>query len=251
MDHKLLLNFAMQAGEIMLRSGAETYRVEDTIMRILSVYDFESIEVFVTPTGIIATIDDKNIEMTTKLKRINSRTIRLDKVALVNDLSRKYVLGKISLQDAIEELKKIDKISPYQPLILISVTGLTSAFFTIVFGGNYKDFLISLSIGIILGIIQRLFINLQLSRFLADMLGGFLVGFLALLLTSIIPSINFDNIIIGSIMPMVPGVAITNAIRDTIEGNLLSGISRGVEAFFVAISIATGVAIALKVWLPF
>ena len=83
------------------------------------------------------------------------------------------------------------------------------------------------------------------------MLGGFLVGFLALLLTSIIPSTNFDNIIIGSIMPMVPGVAITNAIRDTIEGNLLSGISRGVEAFFVAISIATGVAIALKVWLPF
>lgn len=251
MNFKLLLKFAMQAGEIMLRSGAETYRVEDTIMRILSVYDLEIIEVFVTPTGIITTIDDQKIEMTTKLKRIKSRSIRLDKVALVNDLSRKYVEGQISLKDAIEELKIIDKTPPYHPLIIISATSFTSAFFTIVFGGNLRDCLISLSIGIILGIIQRLFINLQVSRFLTDIIYGFLIGFSALLLTTIIPLTNLDYIIIGSIIPLVPGVAITNAIRDTIEGNLLSGISRGIEALFIAISIATGVGIILKLWFHF
>lgn len=251
MQHKLLIKFAMQAGEIMLRSGAETYRVEDTIVRILSVYNLDVIEAFVTPTGIFATIDDKTIEMTTLVKRIRFRSIRLDKVTLVNDLSRKFVSRKISLNDAINELKIIDQTPPYSSYIIISATGLVSAFFTIVFGGNIKDSLISLIIGFFLGIIQHSLKNIKTSRFLIDLICGSLIAFCALLFSTVIPSTSLDYIIIGSIMPLVPGVAITNAIRDTIEGDLLSGVSRGVEALFIAISIAIGVGIILKIWFSF
>ncbi|NLK21083.1 MAG: threonine/serine exporter family protein [Epulopiscium sp.] len=248
MKHKMLLRFAMQAGEIMLRSGAETYRVEDTIHRILSVYNLDVIEAFVTPTGIFATIDDKSIEMTTLVKRIKYRSIRLDKVTLVNDLSRKFVEGKISLTHAINELNVIDKTPPYPSHIIIGATGLASSFFTLVFGGTLIDFLVSFAIGICLGIMQLYFNKAKASRFLVDLIGGCLIGVLALISTLFIFQVNLDQIIIGSIMPLVPGVAITNAIRDTIEGDLLSGVSRGVEAFFIAVSIAVGVGVALKIW---
>lgn len=248
MQHKLLLKFAMQAGEIMLRSGAETSRVEDTIGRILSVYNLDVVEAFVTPTGIFATIDDEAIEMTTLVKRIRYRSTRLDKVALVNDLSRKFVAGNIALPDAMIQLNKIDQTPPYPPYISISATGLVSAFFTVVFGGNLRDCVVSLIIGTFLGFMQHYFIKAKSSRFLIDLIGGCLIGTLALLFTKLIPMTNLDPVIIGSIMPLVPGVAITNAIRDTIEGDLLSGVSRGVEAFFVAVSIATGVGIVLKIW---
>jgi uncharacterized membrane protein YjjP (DUF1212 family) len=251
MQYKILLKFAIQAGEIMLRSGAETYRVEDTIKRILSVHNLDVIEAFVTPTGIFATIDDETIEMTTLVKRIQYRSIRLDKVTLVNNLSRKFVENKISLFDAIDELNKIDKTPPYPYYIMIGATGLVSAFFSAVFGGNIRDCLISFLIGISLGLMQHLFYKTKASRFLIDLVGGSLIGFLALLFTRFIPLTHLDQIIVGSIMPLVPGVAITNAIRDTIEGDLLSGVSRGVEAFFVAVSIATGVGVILKAWAAF
>lgn len=251
MQHKTLLKFAIQAGEIMLRSGAETYRVEDTIERILSAHNLEVIEAFVTPTGIFATIDDESMEMTTLVKRIRHRSIRLDKVTLVNDLSRRFTEGKISLENAMIELNEIDQRPPYPYYIMIGSTGLVSAFFTAVFGGNLRDCIVSLIIGIALGIIQYFFRKAKSSRFLIDLIGGCLIGSIALLFTRIVASTNLDQIIIGSIMPLVPGVAITNAIRDTIEGDLLSGVSRAVEAFFVAISIATGVGVVLKIGFVF
>ncbi|NLM13297.1 MAG: threonine/serine exporter family protein [Epulopiscium sp.] len=247
MQHKTLLKFAIQAGEIMLKSGAETYRVEDTIERILSVHHLDVIEAFVTPTGIFATIDDESMEMTTLVKRIRHRSIRLDKVALVNDLSRRFTEGKISLENAMAELNAIDQRLPYPYYIMVGSTGLVSAFFTAVFGGNVRDCIVSLAIGIFLAIMQYFFRKAKTSRFLIDLIGGCLIGSIALLFTRLIPFTNLDQIIIGSIMPLVPGVAITNAIRDTIEGDLLSGVSRAVEAFFVAISIATGVGIVLKI----
>ncbi|WP_058486142.1 threonine/serine exporter family protein [Defluviitalea phaphyphila] len=248
MNHKMLLKFAIKAGEIMLKSGAETYRVEDTIIRILSVYNLDVVEAFVTPTGIFATIDDETIEMITFTKRIKNRSIRLDKVSLVNDLSRQFVAGKISLKDAIKKLDEIDKTPPYPSYIFIGATAFASTFSTAVFGGNIKDCIISLFIGIALGSVQTFFNKTNTSRFFIDLIGGGLIGFLAILFTNFIPSANLDQIIIGCIMPLVPGVAITNAVRDTIEGDLLSGISKGVEAFFVAVSIATGVGIILKIW---
>jgi len=47
---------------------------------------------------------------------------------------------------------------------------------------------------------------------------------------------------IGAVMPFVPGVHITNSIRDILAGHLLSGISRGVEALLTACMIGFGVA---------
>jgi uncharacterized membrane protein YjjP (DUF1212 family) len=248
MERKLLLKFAMQAGEIMLRNGAETYRVEDTIERILHTYMLETVEVFVTPTCIFATIDDASSEMVTVIKRVRTRSIRLDKVSLVNDLSRRFVANNLPIKKALLELKHIDQLPSYPPFIIIAAVGFASAFFTTMFGGNEMDFFISAIIGFVLAIAQYFLNKTGSSRFLNDLIGGSIIGMLALLLTGCIPNTHMDTIITGSIMPLVPGVAITNAIRDTLEGDLVAGISRGIEAFFIAISIATGVGIVIKLW---
>jgi uncharacterized membrane protein YjjP (DUF1212 family) len=46
-------------------------------------------------------------------------------------------------------------------------------------------------------------------------------------------------------MTLVPGVAITNAMRDVIAGDLLAGTMKGVEALLIALALAAGTAVAL------
>lgn len=245
---KQVLHFAVRAGEIMLRSGAETYRVEDTISRILNSHSFHTVETFVIPTCIIATIDHDNIELTTYVKRIKDRSTRLDKIALINTLSRQYVAHKISTIDALAEVEKIDAIPSYSPAIIIGATGLSSGFFSLMVGGNHIDFIPALVIGFLIAIIKMWLQDRDVTSYLTYFISGFAIGSSVVLGAYFIPSLNVDSVVIGSIMPLVPGVTFTNSIRDMIGDEIISGLSRGIEAFFIAVCIAAGVGVAMSLF---
>lgn len=245
---KQILHFAVRAGEIMLQSGAETYRVEDTISRILNTHKFHTVETFVVPTCIIATIDNSNIELATKVKRIKNRSTRLDKITAINTLSRKYVAQKISLKDSIVKIENIDHISSYSQRTITLATGLSAGFFSIMIGNNYFDFIPAFLIGLLLAVIKYKLENKKITNYLIYFISGFVIGGCAMTSSWLIPNVNIDYVIIGSIMPLVPGVAFTNSIRDMIGDEIISGLSRGVEAFFIAVCIASGVGIAMNIF---
>lgn len=243
---KQILHFAVKAGEVMLQSGAETYRVEDTISRILKSKDFEISETFVVPTCIIVTIDSPDIEPITQLKRIKNRSTRLDKISLVNELSRKYVDGLISTEEALLELDCINSTKSYSAPMIISATAVSAGFFTLMFGGRLIDFFPSLLIGFLLAVVNIWFTSRDVISYLIYFSSGFIIGASVICISWFAPSINIDSVVIGSIMPLVPGVAFTNSIRDMIGDEIISGLSRGVEALFIAVSIAAGVGIAMN-----
>lgn len=250
MNYKLIFDSALIAGEIMLQNGAETYRVEDTINRILSTSNLAVIESFVTPTGLFVTLDDPTIDSMTMVRRVVQRTIHMGKVEQVNSVSRDYVSGNISIEDAHKRLKDIRKRPPYSPGIHVLSFGMISACFTLVFGGDLRDFAASLIVGLCLGFFHTWLSKKQISRFMNDIISSILLGSLCVLLTKYIPLGNeLDHVIVGCIMPLVPGLAITTAIRDTIEGHLVSGLARASEAFLIAISIAVGVAISFSLFM--
>ncbi|HHX61292.1 MAG TPA: threonine/serine exporter family protein [Epulopiscium sp.] len=245
---KQILHFAVRAGEIMLQSGAETYRVEDTISRILKSRHFETVETFVIPTCIIATIDSPEIELITNVKRIKNRSTRLDKITLVNSLSRKYVNNLISTEDALAEIAIIDTIESYSPSLIICATGISAAFFTLMVGGTFIDFFPALIFGFLCALIKMWLSNRDVTPYLIYFISGFTIGSGVVCTSWIIPHLQIDSVVIGSIMPLVPGVAFTNAIRDMIGDELISGLSRGIEALFIAVSIAAGVGIAMNIF---
>ncbi|TCK98556.1 uncharacterized membrane protein YjjP (DUF1212 family) [Natranaerovirga hydrolytica] len=249
MNHKLLFKTALLAGEIMLRNGAETYRVEDTINRLLSMSNYKVVESFVTPTGIFATLDDPSIDMITVVKRVNNRTIRLDKVAVVNDVSRKFCSNALTLDDAYESLLEIASRPPYSPMVLTLAIALAAGFFSLVFGGSISDFFVAILNGLSVSLLQIYLRQKDVSRFFVDLIASTSIALITVCFTILIPiGNNMDIIIIGSIMPLVPGVAITNAVRDTIQGDLVSGVSRALEAIIVAIAIAVGVGTGLRIF---
>lgn len=243
-----ILFFAIRVGEIMLKSGAETYRVEDTISRILSSHDFVHVDTFVTPTVIMATIKDELHPVYSTLKRIKNRSTRLDKIEMINQLSRDYVLGQLPLDDAIVQLELIDQTPSYNKDMILLATALSSGFFCLMFRGQLGEFLISCLTGFVVAQIQYFLRQKEIINYFILFNVSMLIGTVVTVSSLLAPQLlNSEAIVIGCIMSLVPGVAFTNAIRDTIGDELLSGISRGVEAIFIAISIASGVSIPMAI----
>ena len=251
-NQKKLLVMAIYAGEIMLKNGAETYRVEDTIIRLCKSRNYPYVEAYVTPTGIFVSVDTKGQEqkdMLSSVKRIKSRNINLNKIAEVNDFSRKFVEGDISVETAMKQLKKIDELPSYPLSFQAFMGGIASAFVALLFGANLLEFISALVTSVIVTFTTKKLSEMGFASFLNNIVGGSFAAFFAIVFSYLHPSIHVDKVIIGAIMVMVPGVAMTNAVRDTIMGDLVSGLARGTEAILIAISIAFGVGFVLRAWI--
>lgn len=244
-EAKKLLSMAILAGKIMLENGAETYRVEDTISRICLSRNFITYsEPFVIPTGIMLAIGFED-DMLTYIQRTKSKSIDLNKITMVNEFSRNFVNSDMSIEEGFKQLKKIDNIKSYSNKVNILFGGIAGGFFTLLFGGNINDFICTFFISMIVLIINKFLNNSKIIFFISNFLAAAFATFLAIIAVKLNIGSDIDKIIIGIIMPLVPGVAITNAARDTMLGDFLAGISRGLEAIIVALSIAFGVGLTL------
>lgn len=247
-EAKKLLLLAALTGKIMLKNGAETYRVEDTIERICkSRKQIKYADAFVTPTGIFVSLEYDG-EMMTYLIRIKSIKIDLNKIDMVNEFSREFVSSHMSVDKGIEKLKKINQVESYSKAMKNLSGALACSFFALLFGGNFLDFvstyLVSLVVLLTVGKIDKY----KMTFFINNIIGASVASILSILVVNIGIGSNMDTIIIGSIMSLVPGVPITNALRDTISGDFISGLSRGMEAIFSALAIAFGVGIVLNIY---
>lgn len=252
MNHKKLFQFALDLGELMLSSGAETFRVEDTMFRILSKSNYQYVEAFVTPTGIFTTMSSstENSELPLSyIRRVSMRTNNMNKIVEANQISRLFCSDQISLEEAVQALETLKHQKEYPDWQIILATTVTASAFTLMFGGNLYDAMAAVIAGFCLALANYFLDKTKTSKFFQLLLGGFIVGFISIFLNRFLHiGDNMDLIIIGGIMPLVPGVAITTGIRDIINGDLVSGVSRAADAFIIAALIATGVGFALKLY---
>ncbi|MGJ9458157.1 threonine/serine exporter family protein [Oceanobacillus sp. CF4.6] len=231
----------MIAGKVMLVSGAETHRVEDTMNRIASAFGIKNPQSYATPTGINFSLD---MATTTNSLRIIKRSTDLHKIAEVNIVSRKITAGDVTIDEAFALLNEIEREKlAFPPWVQIIAAAIVSGCFTMMFGGTWYDFLPTFIAGA-LGFTGMLgFDRLVEIRFLAEFFGSFVVGLSAYLFVSNGFGHSLDMVIIGAVMPLVPGLHITNAIRDLMSGHLVSGVSKGVESVLTAFAIGAGVAL--------
>ncbi|WP_430885782.1 threonine/serine ThrE exporter family protein [Fusibacter sp. JL216-2] len=239
-----VLDIAILAGQIMLENGAETYRVEETIEIICKSRGLTDVHGFTIPTGIFLScrFEDKDFSY---VRRLRSSIIDLHIISMVNDFSRTYVNSDIPYEEAIEQLQQIRKAPHFPPLLQYCAGGIAGGFFSVIYGGNAIEAMLSFITSFMVMFTVHQISKKTKAFFLKNLGGGMVNTLLAMLLTDafsyfgIYPDINI--IIIGAVMPLVPGVAITNALRDTISGDFVSGVSKLSEAFGIAIAIALGV----------
>ena len=245
MDTQLLMKTALLAGEIMLSSGAETYRVENTMYLMLNTADkIELAEVVVIMTGITATLKVEDEKSISAVKRINNRSTNMNCILEVNSISRAYCSQEITLDEAYGMLKGIKRRVYTQLENRLSVVGICVGF-AIFFGGEISDIFSTLLVGIFLTCCISVGEKLRFQSFLQDVFNSFGIAFASIVIYAIFNKVNLHVVMISSIMPLVPGVAITNAVRDSLQGDYISGCARILEAFLKAGAVAIGIALGI------
>lgn len=244
-----LLNVAGYAGKLLIESGAEIYRVEETMVRLCrSFHEVQDAESFVTPTGIMLsiTVDDKTA---TKVLRVRSRGVDLNCIDRINELSRQASETPFPLDTLEKQLYEIGTKERYSFWITLLFSALSAAGFAIFFQGSMLEAVCAFCIGLIIKTITWVMEQRDLNSFFTNAIGAAFAAMAALLLHHVLPVTDLDIMIISSIMLLVPGLAITNAIRDTVAGDYLSGVARATEAFLVAVAIAAGIGIVLSIFM--
>jgi uncharacterized membrane protein YjjP (DUF1212 family) len=246
-----IMEVCLLAGQIMLKYGGETYRVEETMGRMARAHHLEEVHSFVTPTGIFLSFTSPNQPgERTRVVRIGERLIDLSKVTMVNDLSRRFVKGHLTLAEAEQELRQIDRQKMNYPILIQHMaSGLASGSFAILFGGAWVEFGLAFIAGAMVNISLIFIQSIIKVKFFSELLSAFIGGTLSIFLVYIVPGVLLDQVFIGSLMPLFPGLPLTNAVRDVMAGDLISGLGRGAEATLTALSIATGIALALTIFL--
>lgn len=247
---KKILILALYAGEIMMKSGAEIYRVEDTIVRICKACNVSYVECFATGTGIFLSLDTGNPgdDMYTFLKRIDSTSIDLWKISEINSFSRKFSTTDLSVEKGLELLKKIDAQKTYRLPVKFLGACFVGLSFCLMIGGGIAECLGSLLAATAAYGLSFIIDKLKFNNFIRIFLSCALVTSIALFLDFTGFTSFIGPIIIGAVTIFLPGVAITNSARDLLSGEMLAGLARGTEAIISAVAIASGVGLVLQLW---
>lgn len=234
------LLLAADAARLVLESGGETYRAEETAQAVATGLGAADVECFATPTGIVLSFSGPDGRIRSVVRRVSTRSLNLDRITRIEDMVRGLVAGELDWDGASRTLGEIEG-SPERPFVLsLLAAAAGTGFFTLFFGGAWNDALVAAFSGLLLSRMTRNLQRRRISDFFTNLAGGAIIAAVALGAKALGLSEHAGLAILGAAMYLVPGVAITNAIRDTIAGDLVAGVARAADAFMSAAAISIG-----------
>ena len=244
MDYNILLEMVTDLGYRLAMCGAETFRVEESVNRILSTYGVSS-EVFAIPNCLIVSIETADGKPMTRMRRIGMHGSDLDSVERYSNLSRRICTEQPELHTATEWLKQADasRIQYSFPIYLLGHF-LAACGFAVFFGSNLVDSLCAGVCGLIVGLASKFLSNLKTNDFFRIITSAFLMTLAAYAFGALGIASYTDSIVIGTLMILVPGLLFTNAMRDIIFGDTNSGMNRIIQVLLTAAAIALGTGVA-------
>ena len=240
MNEQLLIKNIAEIGKLLLKNGAEIYRVEESLERMCQSYGFQDIGVFALPTYFTMSVTFQDGTNTSLTKRTLQNRTNLDAVCALNDLVRKICNETHTNYFIEQQIKAINSLHPIMPLVFLGY-GLGAGGYAIFFGGGLHEGIIAGIIGFLMYFFVWINEILGINSLMRTTLTSMFLTILAILFYHFHLIYNLDATIIGCLMILTPGIAITNSLRDIIDGNYVSGQARLVEAFFIATAIALGV----------
>lgn len=244
MAYRELMELASELGSRLAVAGAETYRVEETVIRVLAAYGLES-RVYSVPNSLFITILVPGELPITQLCRMKNIGTDLDAVEKYNNLSRRICAERPDPETALlwlQETEKARKAYSF-PWVLFGYV-LVACGLCVFYGGNRADCLCAGLCGLFLGFVDHFLGKFNSNAFFQKIAAGFLMPFFAYALAEAGLSRNIDTTVIGTLMLLVPGLLFTNALRDIIFGDTNSGVNRMVTALLIAAAVALGTAAA-------
>ena len=231
LDYNKLLDMVSEMGYRLMKSGAEIYRVEESIQRLLQAYGAPRGEVFAIPNCLMVSLTSPDGRPVTQIRRMPTHGTDIYLLEKYNGLCRRLCRETPAFEEALEQMEAITRTHRVYSLpTQLAAHFLGCGMFSLFYGGTPADGLCGGLCGMVIGLCMALMTRLGANLFFRTRLG---VGQ------------NQDLIIIGALMALVPGIAMTNAMRDIMAGDMVAGISKAAEALLIGAAIALGTALAL------
>lgn len=270
------LELVTRIGEVLLKNGGEIFRVQQTMQLVAKAYGIPGFQVYVLANGLFVSMQEEGRTITrpvesgdaagqehlfgqehlasqahlaSQVRYVPLSSVHLGRVAAVNNLSREIVAQKYTVEEASRKIEQIDKLPFTSNAVQTLMSGLGAGAFCILFGGSMLDSAAAFLSGLVLWIFVLFLTARGANKIMVNILASALVTAMGVLFFHLFSFGNsMDMIVIGSIVPLLPGVPLTNSIRDYLNGDYLSGTIRMIDAVLVACCIALGVGIVLRVF---
>ena len=246
MDYDKLLNLGTELGRRLMSSGAEIYRVEESVQRLLTAYGLAP-QVFAIPNCLIVSVNSPDGHPITRMCRIPPHGTDIELLERCNALCRQLCRAPLPVEEA---QALVDRLEPesrrFGPGMTLAGYAAASGFFALFFGGGVPDGLCAALCGLAVGCCMLFGRRLTGGNsFFHTAVCAALAAGLAMLLARLGLGINSEAVTIGTLMVLVPGMALTNAMREIMAGDVISGLNRSAEAILTAAAIALGTAVPL------
>jgi len=242
-----ILSCALDIGEQMLIAGAEVSRVELAIRMICTAYGCRRADVFIITSSMILTVEAADGSHGTQTRRLTGTATDLNKLHKLNALSRRICAQTPCYGDVQGQLQAICREKPYAVWLQMLASGLIAFAFTVFFGGSWLDGLVAMPLGVGLRLLTCLLQKTAANQIIVNVLCSFVLSFCTIQLVRWGIGQDVNKILIGNIMLLIPGIALTNSLRDLIGGDIMTGLLRFLDAVLVAAAIAAGYILAASV----
>ena len=258
------LELVTRIGEVLLKNVGEIFRVQQTMQLVAKAYGIPGFQVYVLANGLFVSMQEEGRTITrpvesgdaagqehlaSQVRYVPLYSVHLGRVAAVNNLSREIVAQKYTVEEASRKIEQIDKLPFTSNAVQTLMSGLGAGAFCILFGGSLLDSAAAFLSGLVLWIFVLFLTARGANKIMVNILASALVTAMGVLFFHLFSfGDSMDMIVIGSIVPLLPGVPLTNSIRDYLNGDYLSGTIRMIDAVLVACCIALGVGIVLRVF---
>lgn len=245
-NYQRLSELLLDMGESMLFCGAEIQRIEDTLQRMSMAYGAEKANVFVITSSIVLTLNFKDgIQITDSRRVLSNGGTDFGKLEKFNDLSRRCAVKPLSLDELEAELKTVNQNAV--PLLKMYLgSAFAAGGFAVFFGGTVVDGILAALFGLFICFLQIKFTPICPNALFFNFVSAFTSGLLICLAGQTFPYLHADKIMIGDIMLLIPGIAITNATRDMLLGDTISGVMKMMQCLLLAGALACGFMLAIS-----
>ena len=242
-DNRAVVELATLAGSMLLSSGSDTRRAEETMDYIMKQIPGGSFVISVISSSIFVNYmpEDEGTPIS-MMRRIKGWSTDIEKVHVANDVSRRFCSGEINVREAIDILRQTQdkKEIPLWMLIVgyVLVTACTPLFLGEV---QIMNSVATALCGILMALLVYAFRKVNIGAFFVNAIMSFVAVFIAFGAILVFPDGVDMNIVIATcICPMFPGVTIVNAVRDILHGDYISGSGRLLEAVVRTIGFVMG-----------
>lgn len=235
-----LFSCAVDIGEQMLIAGAEVHRVEDSIHRMCRAFGYDRIDVFIITSSMVVTVHTAEGEWLTQTRRVSGMSSDSEKLHRLNQLSRDICSSQMNAEEIREKLKQAIDVPELSFFMDCLCCAAIAGAFTLFFGGGWGEMLLSFLIGGVVRICSYAVERGLPNRIFLKFLSTFIATALAFLAVKVQLAPSVDKIIIGNIMSLIPGIGLTNSLRDLFTGDSIAGILRFTESALAALAIAGG-----------